>query len=63
MPDRTDHIAAAGLCNVCRRGGVQAGTVEALLAQLCLRHELIMLTTDRDFEHMAPHIGLDVWRT
>ncbi len=63
MPDRSDHIAAAELQATCRRRGVQAGTVDALLAEMCLRHDLVMLTTDRDFEHMAPHVGLDVWRS
>ena len=63
MPDRADHIAAAELRDDCRRHGVQAATVDALLAQLCLRHDLVMLSADRDFEHMAPHIGLDVWHS
>lgn len=61
MPDRMDHIAAAQVSDTCRLHGVQAGTVDALLAQLCLRHELVMLTADHDFEHMAPHVGLEVW--
>ncbi len=61
MPDRADHIAAAGLRNACRRGGVQAGTIDTLLAQLCIRHDLVMLTTDRDFEQMARHTPLRIW--
>ena len=61
-PDRDDHIAAAGLRNLCRRSGVQLGTIDALLAQLCLRHDLTMLTTDRDFAHAAKHCKLRVWR-
>ena len=61
MPDRGDHIAAAEVQDACRRHGVQAGTVDALLARMCLRHDLVMLTTDRDFELMAPYVGLDVW--
>jgi len=62
MPDRADHIAAAEVRNVCRRAGVQVGTIDALLAQLCLRHDLVMLTTDADFEHMAQHTPLGIWR-
>ena len=31
-PDRTDHIEAAGLRNLCRRHGVQIGTIDAVLA-------------------------------
>jgi predicted nucleic acid-binding protein len=35
--------------------------VDALLAQLCIRHRLTMLTTDRDFRQLAGHAGLRVW--
>ena len=52
-PDRTDHIAAAQLRNTCRQRGVQVGTIDALLAQLCIRHELTLLSTDRDFHGIA----------
>ncbi len=61
IPDRTDHIAAAESRNTCRRNGIQVGTIDALLAQLCLHHDLAMLATDRDFALMAPHIGLTIW--
>src|SRR6202140_3937551 len=44
-PDRRDHIEAAELRNACRRRGIQIGTIDALLAQLCIRHALTMLTT------------------
>ena len=61
-PVRDDYIAAAELRNECRRHGIQVGTVDALLAQLCIRHDLIMLSTDRDFGHIADHAPLQVWR-
>jgi predicted nucleic acid-binding protein len=61
-PDREDHVEAAELHNHCRRNGVQIGTVDALLAQLCIRHGLIMLATDLGFEHIAKHTALQVWR-
>lgn len=63
IPDRTDHIAAADLRNHCRRRGVQLGTIDALLAQLCIRHDLLMLTADSDFEHLARHARLKLWTT
>jgi predicted nucleic acid-binding protein len=62
MPDRDDHIRAAELRNRCRRSGVQIGTIDALLAQLCIRHEVTMLTSDGDFERMASHSTLKVWK-
>jgi predicted nucleic acid-binding protein len=61
-PDRQDHIDAAELRNSCRRAGVQVGTIDALLAQLCIRHDLTLLTTDKDFVHAASHCPLKVWQ-
>ena len=61
VPDRNDHVAAAELRNHCRRNGVQIGTIDALLAQLCIHHDLTMLTTDKDFRHVADHSVLQVW--
>ena len=61
MPDRADHVDAAELRNVCRRHGITVGPIDALLAGLCRRHDLVMLTTDRDFELMARHVDLRLW--
>ena len=61
VPQRADHVAAADLRNQCRRGGVQIGTIDALLAQLCIRHGLVMLSTDRDFARVAELSRLRVW--
>jgi predicted nucleic acid-binding protein len=61
-PDRRDYIDAADLRNHCRRSGVQLGTIDALLAQLCIRHDLTLLTTDRDFSMAAEHCSLKIWR-
>jgi hypothetical protein len=61
-PQRQDHIDAAELRNRCRRNGVQLGTIDALLAQLCIHHGLVLLSTDRDFVHAARHCTLSLWR-
>ena len=63
VPDRNDHIHAAELRSRCRRQGVQTGTIDALLAQLCIRYELMMLTTDKDFHRIAPIISLSLWNS
>ncbi len=62
VPDRQNHIDAAALRNTCRRAGVQLGTIDALIAQLCIRHRLTLLTTDKDFVHAAAHCPLKVWK-
>jgi hypothetical protein len=61
VPDRHDHVRAAELRNASRRRGLQLGTIDALLAQLCIRHRLVMLTTDADFERVAALHDLRVW--
>ena len=62
VPDRKDHIDAAELRNRCRRAGVQLGTIDALIAQLCVRHDLTLLTTDGDFGLAAKYCPLRVWK-
>lgn len=62
VPTQNDHIDAARLRNACRRQGVQVGTIDALLAQTCIRYGLLMLTTDRDFDHIAGSTSLRLWR-
>ena len=61
VPDRQDHIQAADLRNTCRRKGKQVGTIDALIAQLCVRHDLVILTTDKDFQQIATIVSLSVW--
>ena len=60
-PTRADHVEAAELRNACRRHGVQIGTIDALLAQLCIKHELVMVSTDRDFANIAKWMPLNLW--
>jgi PIN domain. len=56
QPDKLDHIAAADIRNVCRRRGVQIGTIDALLIQLTQRYDLTLLTTDQDFHAASQHV-------
>ena len=60
-PDREDHVAAAELRNACRRRGVQLGTIDALLIQLCRRYELTMLSADKDFDHARSVVQFKLW--
>ncbi len=61
-PTLQDHTAAADLRNLCRRSGIQCGTIDALLSQLCIRANVEILTTDNDFGHIAKHSPLKVWQ-
>ena len=61
QPDREDHIEAAEVRTTCRRNGVQIGTIDAVLIQLCLRHDLVMLSTDNDFRSASRHVKFRLW--
>jgi predicted nucleic acid-binding protein len=61
QPDRDDHITAADIRNRCRANGVQLGTIDALLAALCIRRDLTLLSTDRDFADASRHCDLRLW--
>ena len=61
VPDREDYIQAVNLRNQCRRKGIQVGTIDALLAQLCIDREIEILTTDIDFSQIAKAAPLKVW--
>ncbi len=61
QPDRSDHIEAAAVRNSCRRHGVQIGTIDALLIQLCLKRDLVLLSSDNDFRSAAKHIKFRLW--
>lgn len=61
QPDRDDHIKAAEVRNACRRKGVQIGTIDAMLIQLCVKHDLVLLASDNDFRSAAKHVKFRLW--
>jgi predicted nucleic acid-binding protein len=63
LPDWDDHVSASDLFHRCRRAGTQIETIDALLAQLCLRYDLTLLTADKDFERIANHSALRIWQS
>lgn len=60
VPDLADYVEAAALQTACRRKGIQVGTIDALLAQLSIDHDLELLTTDRDFIIMSKHVPIRI---
>jgi tRNA(fMet)-specific endonuclease VapC len=62
IPDQTDGEMAAQLQVSLRRRGWQLETVDALIAAIALRHDLILLTTDRDFR-AVPQLQHENWLT
>lgn len=61
QPVKEDHIEAAEVRNSCRRCGVQVGTIDALLIQLCRKNDLTLLTTDKDFHAATKHVEFRLW--
>ncbi|MBN1781406.1 PIN domain-containing protein [bacterium] len=55
---REDYIKAVQLKNLCRKKGIQAGTIDFLIAAVCINHQMPLLTADRDFEYISAHCGL-----
>jgi len=51
--EREDYIEAAHLRNDCRKKGVQVGTIDALIAAACIKNDLLLLSTDKDFQLIA----------
>ena len=60
-PTFSDYEQAAAIANACRGHGVQLGTVDAVIAQLAISRELTLLSADRDFEHAARFLPLQLW--
>jgi predicted nucleic acid-binding protein len=55
---RTDFITAARLKNLCRSKGVQAGSVDFLIAAVCVNRKYPLLTSDNDFSLIAKYCPL-----
>lgn len=51
--DRATYVLAAEMSNACRSEGIQAGSVDFLIAAACVQSGLPLLTSDRDFDRIA----------
>lgn len=60
IPDETDAEFAAELQVSLRSRGRQLETVDALIAAIALRYDLILLTTDKDFQ-AVPNLSQANW--
>lgn len=56
--DREDYIIAAQFRNQCRSKGVQAGTIDFLIASTAITHNCHLFTTDNDFQYIARYSNL-----
>ncbi len=53
------YARAASIYFTCRRKGITVrSTIDCLIAQIALEHDLFLIHNDSDFDAMAPVIGL-----
>jgi predicted nucleic acid-binding protein len=50
---RDDYIEAAGLRNYCITKGIQASTIDFLIASVCVSKDFLLFSADKDFELIA----------
>ena len=63
QPTVNCHVRAARLFRSLRRKGVTVrGAVDCIIAQACLDIEAELLSPDADFERIALHTPLRLWR-
>jgi len=59
---REDCIKAAELKNRLIKKGKQISTIDALIASASISYSCYLFTTDKDFEHIAQHSSLKLFR-
>jgi len=59
---REDYIKAAELKNRLIKKGKQISTIDALIASASISYSCYLFTTDKDFENIAQHSSLKLFR-
>jgi len=53
-----DYVEAARYFNLCRSKGIQGSNTDFLICSISVRNEMLIYTTDKDFELFAKHIPI-----
>jgi hypothetical protein len=56
------HVGAAKIANACHQAGIAASTVDCLIASMAVTVKAQLFTGDEDFERLAPHCGLELYK-
>jgi len=60
----SSYAKAAMIYFSCRKKGITIrSTIDCLIAQIAIEHDLQLLQKDKDYETMAPIIGLKLYQT
>ena len=58
----TDYETAAEYFNICRKNGVQGSHTDFLICAVAVNNDLLIFTTDDDFEHYAKHLPIKFYK-
>ena len=53
-----DYVTAAEYYNTCRKNGVQGSHIDFLICAVAFNNDLLIFTTDQDFQHYAKHLPI-----
>lgn len=56
------HVGAAKIANACHQAGIAASTVDCLIASMTVASKSQLFTGDEDFQRIAPHCGLQLFK-
>ncbi len=57
-----DYELAAFYYNLCRKNGVQGSNTDFLICAISVNHNCEILTTDKDFEHFAELLPINLFK-
>jgi predicted nucleic acid-binding protein len=57
---KNDYIYASELNNKCRSKGINAGSIDFLIASVAIRNELELVTFDKDFFNISKYTDLKI---
>lgn len=57
-----DYEVAAGLCNQCRKIGIQGSHVDFLICAVAKRMDVPIFTTDKDFLHYQKAVSIKLYK-
>ena len=57
----TDYETAAEFYNTCRKNGVQGSHIDFLICAVAHNYNLLIFTTDKDFQHYAQHLPIRLY--
>jgi len=53
-----DYETAAEYFNICRKNGIQGSHTDFLICALACNNDLLIFTTDKDFQHYAKYLPI-----